>query len=285
MKIFNVYRKETSHKKKQSDVRLINSKTIIEELNQVASEAAEFYLDEPYDYKGRRITPKNVLKAGQSLRHMDVIIKTVEYTVGEKILDVGIAYGFYDVVLKRQFGFNVSGIDHPDNIETYCRYPIHQGIPVLPCDLHFENIPFPDDEFDTIIASEIIEHLLCPPKVLFTKIFKVLRRGGRLIVTTPNFASLRNILLLATGKNPTASFPQNVTWSKEKIIDPRVHPREYTVNEVKSGLSAAGFEVLSMKLRMNQPQSAPSLFLRAVGTIMRILPKYREGIVAIGIKH
>lgn len=276
--------KKTSHEKPHIDMSQLNRESIIEVLNQVASEAAELYADEPLDYKGRRVTAKGVLETGQSPQYADIIIATVGCTTGKKILDVGIAYGLYDVVLKRQFGLEVSGIDHPDNIDAYCRYPADQGIPVLPCNLHFDKIPYPDNTFDTVIVSEIIEHLLIPPKVLFSGINRVLKPSGRLIVTTPNFACLRNILVLATGRNPTALFPEEISWTEKKAEDSRVHPREYTVSEVKTALMEAGFEISEIRMRMDQTKAKRSLLSRALRAMMRIMPRYRERIIAVGKK-
>lgn len=276
--------KKISREKPYIDMKQINREAILDALNQVASEAAELYTDEPLDYKGRRVTPMGVLETGESPQYVDIIIAAVGSTTGKRILDVGIAYGFYDVVLKRQFGFEVSGIDHPDNMDAYCRYPVGQGIPVLPCDLHLDRIPYPDSTFDTVIASELIEHLLMSPKVPFSKINRVLKTGGKLIVTTPNFASLRNILLLAAGRNPTALFPEEILRNKEKAEDSRVHPREYTVSEVKAALEKAGFEISEVQMRMNQAEAQRGLLSRALRTMMRIMPRYRERIIAIGKK-
>ena len=41
-------------------------------------------------------------------------------------------------------------------------------------------------QFDTIIAGEIIEHLENPWAVFYKAVRKHLKRGGQLIITTPN---------------------------------------------------------------------------------------------------
>ncbi|PHN05654.1 class I SAM-dependent methyltransferase [Flavilitoribacter nigricans] len=45
-------------------------------------------------------------------------------------------------------------------------------------------LPFPDGSLDTIIASEIIEHV-ADPGLFLEKLLKALRPGGKLILTTP----------------------------------------------------------------------------------------------------
>ena len=199
-------------------------------------------------------------------------------------MDVGIAYGIYDVVLKRELNFEVYGIDHPDNISVYCRHLIHRGIPVLPCDLHFDSIPFPEKMFDTVIASEIVEHLLISPKAFFKKNWSVLKTGGRLIVTTPNFSNLRNIFYLIKGINPAATFPDKATWLDGVARDIRVHPREYTVREIRSALLDSGFNIGKIKTVNTKLKTNSSIQSKLLKFMMMLTPKNRGQIVAIGIK-
>ena len=47
-----------------------------------------------------------------------------------------------------------------------------------------EHLPFRDDSFDLILATEVIEHIDQPDKVL-KEFFRILKPGGTLIVTVP----------------------------------------------------------------------------------------------------
>jgi ubiquinone/menaquinone biosynthesis C-methylase UbiE len=52
-----------------------------------------------------------------------------------------------------------------------------------------ELLPLADNTFDGVILSEVIEHLPAP-QVSILEAARVLRPGGRLLVTTPNYRSL-----------------------------------------------------------------------------------------------
>ena len=262
----------------------IGRKEIATRLREVSHEAAELYKDEPSDYKGRQVKPQVVATAGENQNHIDMVDISLRLAPGKKILDVGIAYGIYAVVMKKYFGFEPYGIDHPDNIRAYCRYPIQKGIPVHECDLHFDAIPFPDNYFDLIIAAEIVEHLLVDPKVVFSKLYSVLKPHGRIIVTTPNFSSLSNIQLMIRGLNPTDPFPDDMP-RQHQFTDPRVHPREYTVKEIEKSLSFVGFDIESIRTLLKKGTKNLSWRAQVLRWLMRFTPNHRDRIVAVGAKQ
>ncbi|NQT30395.1 MAG: class I SAM-dependent methyltransferase [Candidatus Saganbacteria bacterium] len=55
------------------------------------------------------------------------------------------------------------------------------------CDL--ENIPKPDNTYDAIICNQVLEHVKRPQKVV-SEMFRVLRPGGKLFLTTPQCSGL-----------------------------------------------------------------------------------------------
>lgn len=51
-----------------------------------------------------------------------------------------------------------------------------------------ESLPLADATFDCVLMSEVIEHLEVP-EVSLREAVRILRRGGRLLITTPNYRS------------------------------------------------------------------------------------------------
>jgi methionine biosynthesis protein MetW len=101
------------------------------------------------------------------------------------------------------------------------------------------DLPFPDGSFDLAICTEVLEHLFEPQRAL-TEIHRVLRTGGRLIVTVPNLAHWRNRLDLALlGRwNPRGDHLSPA----EPWRDP--HVRFFTLRSLVDLTESSGFEVL-----------------------------------------
>ncbi len=65
-----------------------------------------------------------------------------------------------------------------------------KAVKLYPSEKHFAiaadsfNLPFADGSFDCVIASEIIEHVVDPTKFI-NELFRVVKKGGQLIITTP----------------------------------------------------------------------------------------------------
>ncbi|SRR6266487_1849512 len=119
----------------------------------------------------------------------------------DEILDVGCGEG---KIWQLFPNLHVTGLDFSeDNLKKAKRYLK----PVLGT---AEKLPFKDNSFDMVIASEIMEHLIHPDKLL-TEIDRVLKKGGRAFITFPNTACLQwRIGFPLLGRNPGVNYPGNI---------------------------------------------------------------------------
>lgn len=77
------------------------------------------------------------------------------------------------------------------------------------------HLPFKKNSFDTIIASEIMEHVY-DPKIFITKLLEVLKPGGKLIITTPYNESIEYFLCVHCNK-PTPKNAHLHSFNEENI--------------------------------------------------------------------
>lgn len=97
-----------------------------------------------------------------------------------------------------------------------------------------QSLPLATATCDAVLAGEIIEHLVDTDAFL-QEVYRVLRPGGALILTTPNLASLENRLRLLLGIYPI--------WVDYSLGRGEGHVRAYTPRVLKRQLQEHGFMV------------------------------------------
>jgi SAM-dependent methyltransferase len=101
-----------------------------------------------------------------------------------KLLDVGAATGFF-VEQARATGWDAMGVEPSEWAAAYARNEL--GVDVRPGTL--ESLQFPDATFDVVTMWEVIEHLP-DPRTTLAEVKRILRPGGRLVLSTPDAGSL-----------------------------------------------------------------------------------------------
>ena len=101
-----------------------------------------------------------------------------------KLLDVGAATGFF-VEQARVAGWDAIGVEPSAWAAEYARnelrVDVHTGI--------LEVMQFPDEAFDVVTMWEVIEHLP-DPRTTLGEVRRIIRPGGRLVLSTPDAGSL-----------------------------------------------------------------------------------------------
>jgi len=107
-------------------------------------------------------------------------------------------------------------------------------------DAELDPFPYRDGYFDLVIAGEILEHMVFDPMHLLLESRRVLVEGGRILVTTPNVASVTSLAKILDG----GANPQIYSVYKRPSGEPEIgHMREYTAWELGETMKAAGFEI------------------------------------------
>lgn len=94
--------------------------------------------------------------------------------------------------------------------------------------------PYEDYTFDVVLYCEIIEHLLMNPVHTLREIHRVLKPGGRAIVTTPNVNRLGNVVAQVDGRSIYDPYSGFGPYGR--------HNREYSMTELLHLLQFCGFE-------------------------------------------
>jgi SAM-dependent methyltransferase len=94
--------------------------------------------------------------------------------------------------------------------------------------------PFREGSFDIVLFCEILEHLVIDPLAIFPRLYRLLKPGGLLLITTPNAVRLVNVANILAGSNFFDRYhPQNGIYGR--------HNREFTAEELEILMPAAGF--------------------------------------------
>jgi SAM-dependent methyltransferase len=138
-----------------------------------------------------------------------------------RYLEVGAGNGRTLLALESCYDELVATEYAPARVEQLQRlFADHPRVRVLRNDLENERLEFPDDHFDTIAMSAVIEHLVDPIRAL-GELRRLLRPGGRLLLDTPNIAKWTRRLKLAAGFFPsTASLDEGLlTYDRKTPTD------------------------------------------------------------------
>lgn len=116
-----------------------------------------------------------------------IIFKLIKNLKTKKMLDAGCGYGIYSFTLADK-GYQINAIDlerkRINKIEEMKKeYPkIKDNIIANVGSL--TNLPFPKENFDLVLCSEVIEHIKEDQKA-FSELSRVLKKEGSLVFTVP----------------------------------------------------------------------------------------------------
>ena len=129
-------------------------------------------------------------------RLYEMLAKTTPQTV----LDAGCGEGFVTRFLRRQNAdWNLTGVDVSAKAIAYARHHSNGDLRYATGDLY--ELPFEDDAFDTVVCSEVLEHLDDPDRAL-SEVHRVARRAVVLSVPREPYFRWLNDVGQALGLSP-----------------------------------------------------------------------------------
>jgi glycosyltransferase involved in cell wall biosynthesis/SAM-dependent methyltransferase len=187
---------------------------------------------------------------GYLMQHISRLIQTLELLPdaqpGQRILEMGCYLQITPLLSSRKHyteirgcyygklgGVNKQSVQTRDGRSFSCL--------VDEFDAEHDRYPYPDQQFDAVLCTELFEHLGYDPMHCLAEINRILKPGGCLLLSTPNVCSRRAIAAILGGYHP-GFFPAFMQPRTEGRVDPR-HHREYAPREMKQAFEDAGFRV------------------------------------------
>jgi SAM-dependent methyltransferase len=153
----------------------------------------------------------------------------------ERVLEAGAVPCQLQALLDEEF--DVVGVDvDPGRAK---RVVDEHDLDLRRCDLDEDRLPIETNTIQTVVCSEVIEHLLRPRHTL-REFRRVLEPGGSLIVTTPNWSRLETLVDWAKGGVPHGAECE-VADLEEK--GHRGHVRLWSQRELAEMVEGCGFEI------------------------------------------
>ena len=190
-------------------------------------------------------------KIQDELPRVGVVLKCI-MDLGMKAnvyLDLGCGDGeITEAVAKAVGAREVYGVDVDG--EALRRAEV-RGIKTFVLDLSRDMLPFNDNSIDLVTAFEVIEHLMNPDNML-REVFRVLKPGGYLLLSTPNLASWVNRIIFLLGYQPynaevSTEILAGVPWRTYSFTKPSGHIRPFTLRALKELLTYHGFKLVKVK--------------------------------------
>jgi SAM-dependent methyltransferase len=103
-------------------------------------------------------------------------------------------------------------------------------------DLEYTALPSDDDTFDMVVCCEVLEHMEIDPMAMLAEVHRVLKPGGKLLLTTPNVISSRGLWKISQGLAPWFYMQYHKDRSYHR------HNIEYDAKTLGKLLTYAGFD-------------------------------------------
>jgi len=180
-------------------------------------------------YTGERIIPEESFCGPETNIYKEHVARynfASKYIKSKKVLDIACGSGYgCEILLKKGAKYVIGSDISEETIDYAKKHYQKKDIEFITNDI--KKLDFSDEEFDCIVSFETLEHVK-DQEVVITELKRVLKKGGILIISTPNLESRTN----------------------DEEDTNRFHEKELTVKEFKKilGKFFPKFELFSQRL-------------------------------------
>lgn len=159
-----------------------------------------------YDGYGRNdyLSPITIKRYHELLDEMEKYRKT------NRILDVGCGIGYFLEVAKER-GWEVYGTEYTDRAIEICA-----GKGIIMQQGKLDPSKFEAESFDIITSFEVLEHINNPIEEI-NNFYQLLRKGGLVYLTTPNFNSLLRYRLKE--RYDVITYPEHLSYYTPRTLN------------------------------------------------------------------
>lgn len=118
-------------------------------------------------------------------RRVQTIFEWLEPASGDCILDAGCGRGYYLKFFGHACNLKIVGVELERPYLTLAKKNLGESTNTQLINASLYDLPFPDNHFDKVIASEVLEHIPDDRRAL-QSVCRVLRPGGLVAITVPN---------------------------------------------------------------------------------------------------
>jgi glycosyltransferase involved in cell wall biosynthesis len=158
------------------------------------------------------------------------ILQWIEQERPAEVLEIGTATGYLSSEMAK-LGCSVTGIEQDPDMAEIARQHCRE---LIVCDV--EKLDFAElGQYDAIVFGDVLEHLRNPREIL-QRVHKLLKPGGKVLMSLPNVANIWVRLNLLFGR---------FNYSRVGILD-ETHLRFFTLQTMKQLAAESGLDVVSV---------------------------------------
>lgn len=212
-----------------------------------------------------------------------------EFQGKQRVLDIGAGNGIL-LSLLHELGHECHALDVVDQRDAFASIYRHKNIAFNLCNVEADPIPYPDGFFDALSCCQALEHFSHAHLPAVQEMHRVLKPGGIIELDVPNVVCFRNRWRMIRGKNITWDYEKHYLREKPILYKgmsffPDRHNREFTLQELRLLLEAAGFRKVRVFFMKSRRYRTGLSRIRGLGSMLRdAVPSLRKSLIAFAEK-